>query len=112
MAGRWELTGEQRSTVESVLRGARRTDNRGRPWHDTWAVVNGVLWILGKGAQWCWAGGALDWSATTAIRRGNCEEACISFLAAVALIQPNGSMVELAAGSASALISRRCWKRL
>jgi len=38
--------------VESVLRGARRADNRGRPWHDTRAVLNGVLWVLGTGAQW------------------------------------------------------------
>jgi transposase len=35
-----------------VLRGARRADNRGRPWHDTRAVLNGVFWILGTGAQW------------------------------------------------------------
>jgi transposase len=52
MAGRWELTDEQWLIVESVLRGARRADNRGRPWHDTRAVLNGVLWVLGTGAQW------------------------------------------------------------
>jgi transposase len=34
------------------LRPARRKDNRGRPRHDTRAVLNGVLWILGSGAQW------------------------------------------------------------
>ena len=38
--------------VEPVLRPARRQDNRGRPWHDTRAVLHGVLWILGSGAQW------------------------------------------------------------
>jgi hypothetical protein len=38
--------------VEPILRPARREDNRGRPWHDTRAVLNGVLWILGSGAQW------------------------------------------------------------
>jgi hypothetical protein len=38
----WELTDEQWE-VE---------DNRGRPWHDTRAVLNGVLWILGSGAEW------------------------------------------------------------
>jgi transposase len=53
MAGRWELTDEQWELVEPVLRPARRADNRGRPWHDTRAVLNGVLWILGSGAQWC-----------------------------------------------------------
>ena len=52
MAGRWELTDEQWLIVEPVLRGARRADNRGRPWHDTRAVLNGVLWVLGTGAQW------------------------------------------------------------
>jgi transposase len=52
MAGRWELTEEQWMLVEPVLRPARREDNRGRPWHDTRAVLNGVLWVLGTGAQW------------------------------------------------------------
>ena len=52
MAGRWELTDEQWKLVEPILRPARREDNRGRPWHDTRAVLNGVLWILGSGAQW------------------------------------------------------------
>jgi transposase len=52
MAGRWELTDEQWELVEPILRPARRVDNRGRPWHDTRAVLNGVLWILGSGAQW------------------------------------------------------------
>jgi len=52
MAGRWELNDEQWLIVEPVLRGARRADNRGRPWHDTRAVLNGVLWVLGTGAQW------------------------------------------------------------
>ena len=52
MAGRWELTDEQWELVEPILRPSRREDNRGRPWHDTRAVLNGVLWILGSGAQW------------------------------------------------------------
>ncbi|MGA7929158.1 MAG: IS5 family transposase [Candidatus Sulfotelmatobacter sp.] len=30
----------------------RRTDGRGRPWQDTRAVLNGILWVLGSGAQW------------------------------------------------------------
>ena len=52
MRGRWELTDEQWEMVEPVLRPARRSDNRGRPWHDTRLVLNGVLWVLGTGAQW------------------------------------------------------------
>ena len=38
--------------MEPVLRPRRREDNRGRPWHETRAVLNGVFWILGTGAQW------------------------------------------------------------
>ena len=52
MHGRWELTDQQWEVVEPVLRPARRADNRGRPWYDTRAVLNGVLWVLGTGAQW------------------------------------------------------------
>jgi hypothetical protein len=50
MAGRWELKNEQLDMVEPVLRPERRKDNRGRPWHDTRAVLHWVLWILGSGA--------------------------------------------------------------
>jgi transposase len=52
MAGRWELTDKQWELVEPILRPRRRQDNRGRPRHDTRAVLDGVLWILGNGAQW------------------------------------------------------------
>ncbi len=52
MTGRWELTDEQWIVVVPVLRPRRREDNRGRPWHDTRAVLNGVFWVLGTGAQW------------------------------------------------------------
>lgn len=52
MRGRWDLTDEQWAVVEPVLRPLRRADKRGRPWHDTRAVLRGVLWVLGTGAQW------------------------------------------------------------
>ena len=52
MRGRWELSDEQWKLVETVLRPLRRADKRGRPWHDTRAVLRGVLWVLGTGAQW------------------------------------------------------------
>src|SRR5580698_3822018 len=52
MTGRWELTEEQWKLVEPVLRPAVAGARRGRPWHDTRAVLNGVLWVLGTGAQW------------------------------------------------------------
>jgi transposase len=38
--------------LEPVLRPLRRKDNRGRPWIATRDVLNGVLWVLGTGAQW------------------------------------------------------------
>ena len=52
MAGRWEVTDEQWELLEPVLRPLRRKDNRGRPWIETRDVLNGVLWVLGTGAQW------------------------------------------------------------
>ena len=52
MAGRWEVTDEQWQLLEPVLRPVRREDNRGRPWIETRDVLNGVLWVLGTGAQW------------------------------------------------------------
>ena len=30
----------------------RRVDGRGRPWRDSRAVLNGVLWVLRTGAPW------------------------------------------------------------
>ena len=52
MAGRWEVTDEQWELLEPVLRPVRREDNRGRPWIEPRSVLNGVLWVLGTGAQW------------------------------------------------------------
>ena len=49
MRGRWELTDEQCAVAEPVLRRRRRADRRGRQWHDTCAVLHGVLWVLGTG---------------------------------------------------------------
>jgi transposase len=52
MRGRWEVSDEQWSVLEPILQPTRRQDGRGRPWQDTRAVLNGVLWVLGTGAQW------------------------------------------------------------
>jgi len=51
MRGRWELTDEQWEVVEPALRRSRRADLRGRPWHDTRAVLNACCGVLGTGAQ-------------------------------------------------------------
>src|SRR5258707_12204934 len=52
MRGRWELSDAQWKKIEPILRPKRRSDGRGRPWQDTRAVLNGILWVLGTGAQW------------------------------------------------------------
>jgi transposase len=52
MRGRWEISDAEWSVLEPILQPVRRNDGRGRPWRDTRAVLNGVLWILGTGAQW------------------------------------------------------------
>ena len=51
MSGRWELSDGQWQLIQPLLRPKRRADRRGRPWQDTRSVLNGVLWILGTGAQ-------------------------------------------------------------
>jgi len=52
MRGRWELSDAQWKLIEPILKPLRRPDGRGRPWQDTRAVLNGILWVLGAGAQW------------------------------------------------------------
>jgi transposase/precorrin-6B methylase 2 len=52
MRGRWELGDAQWKLIEPILRPQRRLDGRGRPWQDMRAVLNGILWVLGTGAQW------------------------------------------------------------
>jgi hypothetical protein len=59
-----------------------------------------------------WSIGTLDLRAGAAIVRGDYGRSILYFLPAVALIQPNGSMVELAAGSASALVAGYGWNYL
>ena len=46
------LSDAQWQLIEPILRPKRRSDGRGRPWQDTRAVLDGVLWVLGTGAQW------------------------------------------------------------
>ena len=52
MRGRWEVTDAQWARLQPLLEPKRRADGRGRPWQDTRQVLNGVLWVLGTGAQW------------------------------------------------------------
>lgn len=52
----------------------------------------------------------LDRNAAIAVRRGDYGSAILSFLPALSLIQPNGSLVELFGGAAAALIGALGWK--
>ena len=47
-----DLTDAQWAFLEPLFRPKRRKDGRGRPWQDTRAVMNGVLWVLRTGAPW------------------------------------------------------------
>jgi hypothetical protein len=66
-------------------------------------VVIGFLalgWLLGR----------LDRKAATAEGRGDVGRVFLFFLPAVALIQPNGSLVEITAGPAAALVAAYGWQ--
>jgi hypothetical protein len=65
-------------------------------------VVVGFL-ILG------WLIGTLDLKAAVAERRGDLGTVILFFLPCVALIAPNGSIVELFSGSAAALVGALAW---
>src|SRR5207237_2039658 len=56
-----------------------------------------------------WTLGFLDVRAAIAESRGDLPRAIVFFLPAVALIQPNGSMVELVGGAAAALVAAYPW---
>src|SRR5262249_8317826 len=53
---------------------------------------------------------ALDRYAAVSLSRADFGRACLGFLPAIALIQPNGSLVELTSGSAAALVGAYFWR--
>ena len=53
---------------------------------------------------------ALDRYAAMSLRRGDFGNALIGFLPAIALIQPNGSLVEISSGAAAALVGAHGWR--
>ena len=57
-----------------------------------------------------WLLGTLDRKAAAAEARGDLSQAILCFLPAVALIQPNGSLVELVGGAAAALLGAYVWR--
>ena len=54
--------------------------------------------------------GMLDRKGAEAVHRGELGTAILFFLPAVALIQPNGSMVEVASGAAAATLAAHGWR--
>jgi hypothetical protein len=56
-----------------------------------------------------WLIGMLDLKAAVAERRGELGKVILFFLPCVALIQPNGSLVELFSGAAAALVGALAW---
>ena len=66
-------------------------------------VVFGFL-ILGFVLGW------LDFKAAAADARGDMSKVILYFLVAAALIQPNGSLVEMTGGAAAAIVSAYIWK--
>jgi len=64
-----------------------------------------VIGFLGLG----WLIGTLDLKAAIAERQGELGKVILLFLPCVALIQPNGSLVELCSGSAAALVGAFFW---
>jgi transposase len=47
-----DLTEAQWQVLKPLLTPKRRPDDRGRPWRDARAVMNGILWVLRTGAPW------------------------------------------------------------
>jgi transposase len=47
-----ELTDAQWELLKSIVEPKTPAKRRGRPWKETRAVLEGVLWILRTGAQW------------------------------------------------------------
>ena len=66
-------------------------------------VVFGFL-ILGFVLGW------LDFKAAAGDARGDMSKVILYFLVAAALIQPNGSLVEMTGGAAAAIVSAYIWK--
>jgi hypothetical protein len=71
-----------------------------------YAGIVGGFFVLG------WAIGKLDLKAAIAEREGRLGTVILCFLPCVAMIQPNGSIVEITGGPAAALVAAYLWSRL
>jgi hypothetical protein len=70
----------------------------------------GIVGVVVGFALLGWSIGFLDRSAAIAERQGAFDRAVLFYLPAVALIQPNGSIVELCGGAAAAVIAGFGWR--
>jgi hypothetical protein len=75
-------------------------------FHINFGVPGLIIGFLALG----WLIGTLDRKAAIAESRGDLGRTILFFLPAVALIQPNGSMVEMFGGAAAALVAAYGWK--
>jgi putative effector of murein hydrolase LrgA (UPF0299 family) len=57
-----------------------------------------------------WLLGAVDLRAAAAERRGDFKSLIVFFLPAVAMIDPNGSVVEITGGASAALLAAFVWR--
>ncbi len=95
-----EMTGLQLSTNTSFGVG------NVMEFHINFGVAGLVIGFLLFG----WVLRKLDWLAAAADTRGELSSTFIYFLPAVALIQPNGSMVEMIGGATAAWIAAYGWR--
>jgi hypothetical protein len=69
----------------------------------------GIPGVVGGFFALGWLIGTLDLKAAIAEQRGELGSVILFFLPCVALIQPNGSLVEIFSGSAAALVGAFVW---
>ena len=77
-------------------------------FQNNFGIPGVVIGFFGLG----WLIGALDLKAALSEARGDLGQTILFFLPCVALIQPNGSFVDLFSGSAAALVGALAWTTL
>jgi hypothetical protein len=84
----------------------------------SWGVGNvmefyinfGIPGLVGGFLLLGWLIGMLDFRAAAAERRADFKTVIVCFLPSIALINPNGSLVEITGGAASALVAALGWR--
>src|SRR6516225_12317720 len=52
MQRRYELNPQLWELIEPLLPHPTHHGGPGRPWHDHYTIINGILWMLHSGAPW------------------------------------------------------------